>query len=244
LKVYLEQTSGLKYSYLSCLPLLVMYEVLIIISQPGEEAVVRLTADIWIRQLLFLIHDNTLVLTFLLAAVLGGWIFWKERSVEIAYKKSWFAGMIAESAVWAVLLAVLVSGVTAMLFGISAGLWQPMLAGTGSEVTRLQMLALSVGAGLYEELIFRVVLVISLIWLFGKFMERGYAVALAVVLAAALFSGVHYTGSLGDPFTLSSFVFRMLFGLALNGLLVVRGFGITAWTHSLYDVLLVMFFWP
>ena len=53
------------------------------------------------------------------------------------------------------------------------------------------------------------------------------------------FSAVHYIGPLGDAFELPSFFFRFLFGLALNGLFLIRGFGVAAWTHALYDVLVV-----
>jgi membrane protease YdiL (CAAX protease family) len=112
-----------------------------------------------------------------------------------------------------------------------------------------KMLALSLGAGLYEELVFRVVLVGGLFWLFSTFRgkdsgENGWksaspAYLLAAVTGAAIFSAVHYVGALGDPFTLSSFTFRFLFGLALNGLFLARGFGIAAWTHAIYDVLVV-----
>ena len=50
---------------------------------------------------------------------------------------------------------------------------------------------------------------------------------------------MHYIGTLGDAFTLSSFTFRFLFGLALNVVFLVRGFGVAAWTHALYDVMIV-----
>ncbi|NBB73510.1 MAG: CPBP family intramembrane metalloprotease, partial [Bacteroidetes bacterium] len=59
-------------------------------------------------------------------------------------------------------------------------------------------------------------------------------------LGAAIFSAVHYVGPFGDAFTLASFSFRFLFGLALNGLFLWRGFGVAAWTHALYDVMLVV----
>ena len=49
-------------------------------------------------------------------------------------------------------------------------------------------------------------------------------------------------GSMGDYFTLDSFLFRFLFGLILNGIYVTRGFGVAAWTHALYDVIVVTFF--
>lgn len=232
MKRYFDQTSTLTYSYLISIPLLILYEVLIRISQPAEEAMVRLSAEIWITRLLMLIHHNTIVLTTVLVIVLGVFIFWKDREKSIHLKTSYFGWMVAESIVWAVLLAFLVGGLVGWIFMFSAD---------APAVTRLQMLALSIGAGLYEELVFRVVLVYGLIYLFNLLFERKTAVIISVILAAAIFSGVHYTGSMGDVFTLPSFMFRMIFGLALNALLVIRGFGITAWTHSLYDVLLVIF---
>jgi hypothetical protein len=97
---------------------------------------------------------------------------------------------------------------------------------------------LSLGAGLYEELLFRVLLVTALAWgarrLFG-WTPRA-AGTLAVVVSALAFSAFHYVGAYGDPFTLASFTFRALAGLAFSALYVLRGFGITAWTHALYDV--------
>lgn len=66
-----------------------------------------------------------------------------------------------------------------------------------------------------------------------------YAYVLAAVVGALLFSGVHYIGALGDPFTVASFAFRFLFGLALNVIFLARGFGVAAWTHALYDVMIV-----
>ncbi len=251
MKTYHKYTSSLTYSYLACLPLLALYELLIWISQPGSEAMVRLSADIWIRSLLLLFNENTLLLTIVLTVVLGAVIFYKERKKRYTLKQSYFAGMVAESVGWALLLWVLVSGVVGVVFGMSVsgeadqpgGLLLAAESGLAQGgITRLQMLALSIGAGLYEELIFRVVLVYGLLWVFTLFMKEKTAALSAVLLAAALFSAVHYTGTFGDPFTLSSFMFRMLFGLALNGLLLFRGFGITAWTHSMYDVILVMFF--
>ena len=62
-------------------------------------------------------------------------------------------------------------------------------------------------------------------------------------MAAAIFSAVHYIGPFGDPFAVSSFMFRFLFGLMLNVLFIVRGFGIAAWTHALYDISIVVGFW-
>jgi membrane protease YdiL (CAAX protease family) len=103
-------------------------------------------------------------------------------------------------------------------------------------------LMLSVGAGLYEELLFRVVLVAALAWLGNTIFAWRPVVAgvAATLVGAAIFSAVHYIGDYGDRLTLYSFVFRMLAGVFFSALYLTRGFGITAWTHALYDTLLLL----
>jgi hypothetical protein len=63
---------------------------------------------------------------------------------------------------------------------------------------------------------------------------------MAAVLGATLFSAFHYIGPYGDPFTLPSFVFRLIAGLLFSAMYLLRGFGITAWTHALYDVMVIL----
>src|SRR6266576_2817959 len=62
----------------------------------------------------------------------------------------------------------------------------------------------------------------------------------ATLAGAAIFSAFHYIGPYGDRWQLYSFAFRMVAGLFFSALYLVRGFGITAWTHALYDVLLLL----
>jgi hypothetical protein len=62
----------------------------------------------------------------------------------------------------------------------------------------------------------------------------------AAVLGALIFSAFHYIGPYGDPFETGSFVFRAVAGLLFSGVYLLRGLGITAWTHALYDVFLSM----
>ncbi|MFU8859311.1 MAG: type II CAAX prenyl endopeptidase Rce1 family protein [Cyclonatronaceae bacterium] len=238
LRHYHRTSSSLTYSYLISLPLLILYEVLIIISQPPDGIPVRLGAEIWIKQLMFYVTGNTLLFTVILVVVLGIFIFYKERKRDIDWRPRYFLLMTAESVVWALILALIISNFVGYLFQFQAA---DTGAGTAG-VTRLQMLALSIGAGLYEELVFRVILVYGLIKT-GElfFADRRMVVTVSVIFAALVFSAVHYTGSMGDGFEWPSFIFRFLFGLALNLLLVFRGFGIAACTHSLYDVILVLF---
>lgn len=116
---------------------------------------------------------------------------------------------------------------------------------------------MSMGAGFYEELAFRVVLfgvgAKVLVWLFAQqrvdVLEGGRRLSFKAVLlmfgwalvAAAVFSGVHYVGAYGDPLDLQSFVFRMILGLALTLIFVARGFAAAVWAHALYDVWVLVF---
>lgn len=114
-------------------------------------------------------------------------------------------------------------------------------------------LVMSMGAGFYEELAFRVILfglgAKVLVWLFVRQRVRlvaeggerlGFgAMGLMVLWAlasAAIFSGMHYVGALGDPFDLRSFVARAVLGLALTLVYSWRGFAAAVWTHALYDL--------
>ncbi len=98
---------------------------------------------------------------------------------------------------------------------------------------------LALGAGVYEELVFRVLLVSLFAFLARRVFGWRPVVSatVAVVSSALIFAAFHYIGPYGDPLRLDSFMFRFVGGLAFSILYVTRGFGITAWTHALYDLL-------
>jgi hypothetical protein len=98
---------------------------------------------------------------------------------------------------------------------------------------------MSLGAGFYEEVAFRVGLFgggWALLKLFTGGITRMVLVIGWAVIAAVVFSAWHYVGALGDSFTLQSFVFRAVCGLVLTAIFAFRGFAPAVWTHALYDV--------
>jgi hypothetical protein len=116
-------------------------------------------------------------------------------------------------------------------------------------------LVMSLGAGFYEELAFRVLLfglgAKVLVWFFAKsptspvgggrgFAAMGWTCVWALA-SAAVFSGMHYVGPLGDAFDARSFVARGLLGLALTLVYTTRGFAAAVWTHALYDIWVLVF---
>jgi len=102
------------------------------------------------------------------------------------------------------------------------------------------MLVLSLGAGIYEELVFRLILFTALHALFFDVMgmRKFYGYLLIVASSSVLFAQYHYWA--GEPFLWRTFVFRVLGGTYFGALFVLRGFGITAGTHAAYDLIIVL----
>ena len=241
-RAYLRYSRTATYGFLAALPLLVGYHALILFANAGSPRQVRVGAEVWIQELLALLGATGMLALGVGVLLVGVAVFAAERKEAIPLRRRYFGWMVAESAAYAVVLAVLIGWMVGLLFA-SAPAVVPLVAQLGEAGYTMQ-LALSLGAGIYEELVFRVLLVGGLFWGLhrGTSWERGRAYAVAAVVGALVFSAVHYIGPLGDPLALPSFTFRFLFGLALNAVFLLRGFGIAAWTHALYDVLVVTFF--
>lgn len=237
---YFGLTKTATYGFLSALPLIILYEILIIITNQGRAGgQIRISSEVWLRQWTQYVEGPTLLILGGILVLIGIGIVLFERNKNLKIKPTYFIGIVIESSFYAVLVAILVSQLVTIIFPIGA------FASTGTvlqveDQDILTKIALSIGAGIYEELLFRVILVGGL-YAILRFLFRtkiiGYVIA--ALVGALLFSAIHYIGALGDDFTLSSFFFRFFFGLALNVLFLVRGFGIAAWTHALYDIMVV-----
>ncbi len=236
-RAYWELSRSHRYSLLFALPLLLMYEALETISPVrASGGVIRNGADVLLTGLFSWMLGPRGPLVFM-ALVIGIslWLVYRDKSTG-TLRPGMFAAMLGESVVLALLFGVVVGTATMHLLGPLRS-----LASGGVGGTALERLTLSLGAGLYEELLFRVVIVALIangVRLLGG--SKLTSAVVATVAGAALFSAFHYVGSLGEPFRLESFVFRFLAGLAFSALYLTRGFGITAWTHALYDVAVLL----
>ncbi len=143
------------------------------------------------------------------------------------------AGMAVESILWAVPLVVLLqfAGQVAALAASEAG---------GNGWTVWEKLHLAIGAGIYEEFLFRLMFISLTLLLFVDVfaLPKDIVVGVAVVLGAAAFGLYHFsldeiTGS--DPFPWGRFAFYTAAGLYLGLLFVVRGFAIGVGAHILYN---------
>ena len=224
---YWRYSRSAYYSAVATLPLLVIYEILIVLSQSRYWGI-RNAADVWIRTFLMAFDLQAQHITFVLIGISLALIpIAKSRARGIKLKANYFALMFAECLAFSLVLGVVLQSIL-RLGGLSSG-------GPGNGL--MQNLALSVGAGLFEEIIFRVILLNLLFLLLSPLLKKKVVAAVvSVLLASFLFSLSHYVGTMADTWQLYSFMFRWAAGLLFTVLYFVRGFAITAYTHALYDI--------
>jgi membrane protease YdiL (CAAX protease family) len=112
-------------------------------------------------------------------------------------------------------------------------------ADAGRELALSAVLA--VGAGVYEELVFRLLLMRGTLWLLQRVagMHGVAAGAVAVATSSLIFALFHHVGPGAEPFTPEAFTFRSLAGLLLAGLFAFRGLAVAVYAHAFYDLLLL-----
>lgn len=271
---YLERTSRPIYAIVFLLPFIVFYEVgtILINTDVLNHYQVRVVAFVWLQDLLQHFGTGTrfawvapplVVVLILLGFQLASRKPWY-------FCLSDYTPMLVEC----ILLALPLIALSLMLNGpASDTLWQTgpveqgvrtgmaegrrMLASEGAAylersaspatepTSPMTDIVTGVGAGIYEELVFRLILICALMVLFQDLigMNHKNAIVLAVLVSAALFSAHHHIGwhdgQLGRiaPFAWPEFAFRTAAGVYFAGLFALRGFGITAGTHAFYDII-------
>lgn len=158
-------------------------------------------------------------------------------------------GMLLESMLWTLPLLVL-----AAVTSHTRGMFQPAASmsvddaasalASSSGIQNLPLMArltIAVGAGLYEEMLFRLVglalLHFILVDLIGTSERLGMVIA--VTLGALAFA-LYHRPVLPDEW--AKMLFFTLSGVFLGTVYMMRGFGIAVGTHALYDVLVLVIF--
>ena len=204
----------------------------------GPQAL-RNGADVWLRRSLDWIgFGQYFLLPLLTCGILLAWHHAARHEWRIRW--SVCGGMLAES----ILLGLVLLAAAQFQRSIFAALESP--AGLTAEIAGSSGIGGRIvgyfGAGVYEELLFRLMLLpaaVSGLRLCGA--SRRASLACAVLITSLVFSAAHYEffASQGDAFQWFSFVFRFFAGVFFSVLFVVRGFGVTAGSHAFYDILVV-----
>ncbi len=229
---------------LACLifvaPLLLLYEGGVLWLGPQA---MRNGADVWLRQLLDLLgFGQYFLLPALTVAILLAWHHTTRQTWTIV--PSVIYAMLAECLLLAMVLVVVarLQGALLSLFLPAETDWpvQASLAATSLASEALGSAGRLVsffGAGIYEEVLFRLMLLPAAVWAL-RWAGCGTRTSLvaAIVLTSLIFSTAHYVGPHGQEFDPSTFLFRCLAGGFFGVLFVYRGFGIAAGTHATYDI--------
>jgi len=122
-----------------------------------------------------------------------------------------------------------------LAIGSIVGRYLPLYTGVGSWKGGV---VLALGAGIYEELVFRLIAFTLLNILFIDMLriDKKWAYLLIVVGSSVLFAFYHYWSPQSAPFRWSDCIFRTICGVYFGVLFLTRGFGITAGSHAIYDI--------
>ncbi len=262
---YLERTSRPVYAIVFLLPFIIFYEIgtILINTDVLNRSQVRVVAFVWLQQLLQYLGTSSRIAwiapPLVVILILIG--------LQLASRKRWYfcigdyIPMVVECVLLAVPLIVLslffnnpslapngsraaATCVVDRAAGTDAGPAVPL----ATEVDGHSLMAnivTGVGAGIYEELVFRLILICLLMVFFQDLLGLSHsnAIVSSVLISAALFSAHHHIivldGQLGRnaPFNWTEFSFRTMAGVYFAALFAIRGFGITAGTHAFYDII-------
>ena len=228
-KGYLYQSKSFYYSLAFVIPLAILYEISSLIANRSLLGGIRSAAEVWILNILWgLGFPAYIPLSLVFIAIFSIMFIINHRSGR-ALRWHYLLPMFVESLLLGFIIGVFASFLMRIL---------PMSLGV------LNNISVSFGAGLYEELIFRVLIFTSITWLLIKSgLKKIFGYTIAITLSSFIFSLAHHIGPMGEPLTFYAFVYRFFSGCILCGLYISRGFGITAWAHSLYDLMVVCNFY-
>jgi len=228
-------------------PLVVLYEIGLVTALKGREGVLTNAAHEGLFRFFwsFGIDASRLSLPALAlpaVAVLAILIIWQMLS-----RRQWtlhlptVGGMVVEGALFALPLLVIAQVISRV--GVPAAAWlQP--AEAVAALTPFAQLTMSIGAGIYEELIFRMVLLAllhgALVDLLG--MPQRWGVGLAVAVSALLFAIYHPLRDGSGAIVAGRVAFFIVAGVYFGSLYLVRGFGIAVVAHAAYDMAVLAWF--
>jgi hypothetical protein len=199
-------------SFVLIFPLLLAYEIGVLFAGRvnGADVITRAVYGVLGRTSYLLVYA-AIAVAFLL------WIRrekrWSTLRIEVA------APVVLEAAVYALTLGAALTIVVDRLLGLGLS--------PGELVSAL-------GAGVHEELVFRLGLLCGLI---AMFRQTKVGIAAAIVISSIVFSLAHHVGVYGEPFTVHAFVYRAFAGAAFALIFWFRSLAHVVYAHVFYDVL-------
>lgn len=214
-------------SLIFILPLLLAYEI-------GVAFSTTVNGVDFVTRMMFAAVDNErgdyLLLQLALCGVYVGWVVQARRRGVL--KRGTFVPMVLESGIYALTLGSFIILIMQELLGFSLSLSVPLSMEKAGNT-----LLISLGAGVHEELVFRLGVMAGcagLVRAFGARLE--VAVTTGLLISAVMFSLAHHLGPYGEPFRFDVFTYRALAGAVFGIIFYYRSLAHAVYTHFLYDV--------
>ena len=210
-------------------PLLIVYQLGVLVTYPmvnGADFLTRLLLqNLGLSARAYLGWTAAVALLFVVAIA----VLRRRQQVQLRI----FVPVVLESAIYALTMGSAIVLVMTRIFHIS-----PHLAAGLAREGIVSRAVMSIGAGVWEETVFRLGLLAGVAALCERVlgMRRLVAVTLAFVVSSLVFSAVHHIPPYGDPLRLGIFTFRFLAGICFGLLFWFRGFAVAVYTHALYDI--------
>lgn len=249
---YVERTRSLPVNLLFLMPWVLVYQLALM----GTGSRLDNAAAAWLRAGIGALGSQGFVLLSLVACLLLCLVVLL-RLREASEDHGVFGGMLLEGLVYGALLGVVaqvlaqrlpmvrvvpLSAGPALAPGASSSALGSLSVGAIASLrATLEDIGLALGAGIFEELVFRGLLVGGLVLLVGRGLGAGrwLTAALAIPVAAYIFSDYHHWGVGGEPYVAEVFAYRFHAGIVLGAIYATRGLGIAALAHGFYDVLVL-----
>ncbi|HEY5447398.1 MAG TPA: CPBP family intramembrane glutamic endopeptidase [Polyangia bacterium] len=215
-------------------PLFLIYQIGVLFTLPvlngADFLTVFLFRNLGLSKGAYLAYTVVVAVAFAIAVVL---LRRKQR-----FDPRLIVPVFVESAIYALTMGSLIVFVMTKVLHVSPRLAGGMIAEQGLG-TRFVM---SLGAGVWEETVFRLGIMTGIAVLLERVLGLGRWVAVAVGLlaSAVLFSAMHHIPPYGDPLHIGVFTFRVLAGCFFGLIYWTRGFAIAVYTHALYDIYVLL----
>jgi hypothetical protein len=214
-------------------PLFLIYQLGILLSRGlnGVDFVTASLVQLCERDL----GNYLIVLSGLLVGYAAILILLRQRD---SFDPKAFVPVLAESAFYALTMGSIILFVMHRFVELVPGLVvvDPLAAALSSGLNFLDIVVISAGAGLHEELLFRLLGIGGLSWLLAGAMGEKQAWVTALLISSLTFSLAHHLGPSGEAFEFAAFAYRALAGVMFALIYQVRGFAVAVWTHAIYDV--------
>lgn len=225
---YFKQSKSPFYSFIFILPLFIIYEFGISVISSKDLPTIRNGADVLLRKILATVGISGVygMALMLLIGIVIAFFINRGKFKELSIRSNYFIIMIFESIFWSIILFII----------LSQG---QLLLSNGTGKLLIQQIVLSIGSGIFEEFVFRVILVSGLALIVGLFVKKRYwyKMTISIVIAAVIFSAFHFIGEYADLPQTNLFLLRFVAGIVLGYIYILRGFGIAAYSHSFYNLI-------